>query len=364
MSSAVSLLVLGIVLELGLRWFGPFLPGSYRTGPLIEPDPDVGWRQIPSTVIWFRNQEFTVQVRTNSAGRFGPEAAEEPRRGAPRVILLGDSFVGATQMRYESTMAGLLPSLLADAGDVEVVNEGSSGYGTDQEILVLERRDARLRPDVVVLVFTVANDAWNNLWELESKHTTYAKPYFEVDPQGELVLRPPIAPSVGVTDGLRSILSRSVLLTVVKTGLIDPLTLAREQLYRLDQLGVLEQPAGAWERAWQVTSLLIVRFARDARAMGAKPLLVIAPDPCQVHADLCSGRAALSDSTVPQDRLRDAAGRAGVPVLDLLPAFRREAASGRRLYFARDLHWTADGQELAAREVARELAPLVRTSAR
>ena len=44
---------------------------------------------------------------------------------------------------------------------------------------------------------------------------------------------------------------------------------------------------------------------------------------------------------------RKAAREAGLPCIDLFPAF--GAPEGDRFYFARDGHWNVEGQELAAR---------------
>lgn len=346
-----SLIVLLIVLEVVLRMAGPFLPGAYRTGPLIEPDPELGWRHVPSAVTWFRTPEFTVRAETNAQGRLGPVVTELKVAGSSRVMLLGDSFAGATQVPYERSMAALLPGMIGRDRQVDVVNEGVSGYGTDQELLAFERSAPALGPDIAVLLFTVSNDVWNNDWALESQHPTHPKPHFRTTGDGRLELvRPPA--NVRGTERLRSILARSWLMTVLKTAIVDPLTVRDRDLgHRRRQLDVLDQPSAEWQNAWSITDALIERFGRIAASLPTAPVLVIAPDACQVHQDLCSGASHLSSSTYPQDRLRRAGAAAGIVVVDLLPAFRDAAAQGDVLYFTNDLHWTVAGQRLAA-EVA------------
>jgi hypothetical protein len=51
-------------------------------------------------------------------------------------------------------------------------------------------------------------------------------------------------------------------------------------------------------------------------------------------------------------RVREACEARGIPFVDLLPAFRREAAAGARLFEPTGIHWTAAGQDLAARLLA------------
>jgi hypothetical protein len=40
----------------------------------------------------------------------------------------------------------------------------------------------------------------------------------------------------------------------------------------------------------------------------------------------------------------------GIPVLDLLPAFRKHRVA-EKLFFEHDLHWTKAGHRLAAKEI-------------
>jgi lysophospholipase L1-like esterase len=351
--SLASLLVFAALVEIAFRVLGPFAPGYYRTGPLIEPDPVLGWRHIPSETTWFRTPEFTSRADTGRDGRLGPEVMSAA--GRPLVLLMGDSFVGATQLPYEQTMAGRLVAALPRA---VVVNDGVSGYGTDQEVLLLRREAMALRPDAIIVVFTVANDVWNDDWSLEARHPTYPKPYFDLDAAGVLDLRPLAQADIGLIDRLRPVLAHSQVLTVIKTGIIDRLLgSASDQATRLAQLDVLDEPRGEWIRAWTIAQRLVERLASEAA--GSPTLLVIAPDPCQVHADLCSGRTALSRSDVPQRLLSAAAAHAGIRVLDLTPALRTAAARGERVYFPLDLHWNAAGARLAAEAIAASAGPLL-----
>ncbi|MBI4347415.1 MAG: SGNH/GDSL hydrolase family protein [Elusimicrobia bacterium] len=339
------------MLELALRSFGPVLPGYYQTGPLIEPDPDLGWRHVPSSVVWFRTRDFTSRAEVNAQGHLGP-AVPVARTDALRVMVLGDSFAGATQLPSERSVAGLLPEHIGRA--VEVINEGVSGYGTDQEILVLERDGPLLRPDVVVLLFTVSNDVFNNDPALQHPGLTYPKPHFDLGPAGELTLVPLPRNEPSPADRIRRWLAGSSLLWVIKTGVIDPLTGTQtDPGYHRRLLEVLEEPSGEWERAWQLTDRLVQRIAGTAEAIGALPLLVIVPDACQVHSRLCP--EPFTPRAVPQARLRAVAERSGMRVVDLLPELRQAAAQGETLYFPSDLHWNEAGHAAAAAAIARSI---------
>jgi hypothetical protein len=98
----------------------------------------------------------------------------------------------------------------------------------------------------------------------------------------------------------------------------------------------------------------------EAERQSVRYALVIVPAKWQVYTD--DGRALLAAIGKPDDerwalrgpnrRLTEVADTLGVPVLDLLPVFRRTAGQGgERLYFPVDIHWTAAGHNLAAQAV-------------
>jgi hypothetical protein len=60
---------------------------------------------------------------------------------------------------------------------------------------------------------------------------------------------------------------------------------------------------------------------------------------------------------VPNSLLRDFCAQHQISFLDLMPALTEQAAAGRAVYFADDAHWNAAGHEVAARELAKFLAP-------
>jgi lysophospholipase L1-like esterase len=69
---------------------------------------------------------------------------------------------------------------------LEVINLGVSGYGTDQEYLLLQREGGQYKPDLLILVFC-ENDFVSNI--RSKMFLVYQKPLFTLDPHGLLVLR-------------------------------------------------------------------------------------------------------------------------------------------------------------------------------
>jgi hypothetical protein len=78
-------------------------------------------------------------------------------------------------VRFTNLLAAQLPRHT-------IVNAGVSGYGTDQEYLLLKRIWDHIKPDVVVLVVCVDNDRADNTQNV--RYDSF-KPYFEMMPDGE-----------------------------------------------------------------------------------------------------------------------------------------------------------------------------------
>jgi len=68
-----------------------------------------------------------------------------------------------------------------------ILNAGVSGYGTDQEYLLLQRLWPKLRPAVVVLIFCTLNDRLDNATNI--RYEGYIKPYFATGADGALELQ-------------------------------------------------------------------------------------------------------------------------------------------------------------------------------
>jgi hypothetical protein len=169
----ISLVIVALVFEVGLRLFAP------RLGNVVNDkdrfcrfDHDLGW--VP------RENVSQQGVHQNQFGLRGPDNTQLKNTGKKRVLVLGDSYVwgvGANQEELFTT-----PEVYGT--NDELINCGVSGYGTDQEYLFYLRTGQRFDVAQVVLAFTLYNDVENNL---NPKQYGYLKPYFTLN-DGQLIL--------------------------------------------------------------------------------------------------------------------------------------------------------------------------------
>jgi len=124
----------------------------------------LGWNNPSGAVM--KDEWGGMDVIINSMGFRDREYAEQKPDGVFRILVLGDSFtwgLGVSQEEiYTEVLESMLNQTLEGSPRVEVINAGISGFGTDQEYLLLQRWAKRLAPDLVVLFF-YENDIHNNI---------------------------------------------------------------------------------------------------------------------------------------------------------------------------------------------------------
>ena len=368
-------LFLGVLpIELGLRLAGPNVPLDLTMARFQVYHPEYGFFHKPGVSGWLRTDEFTSYVKFNSRGLRGPDVAIPKPADTFRVLVLGDSVVEGAQVAYEETMtARLAPALAELAGErrVESVNAGVAGFGTGQQLLFLEREGLAYQPDLVVLVFTIANDVADNSIEVakRAKLATDRRPYFGLGPGGTLQTLPFEAPPPEPLGGVRAFLrDRSVLFTTLELWW-EGKEVARAQGSAVPRLQTerevyLRELGEDWPQGWEVTEALLARVDAVARGAGAPLLVVLSPTQWQTYEDLWRDKEFMGTGsqnerrfspTAPNERLQAIAERQSLAMVDLLPAFRAEAAADALPIFRRDGHWTAHGHAVAARLVGHEL---------
>lgn len=195
----VLLLTLGLG-EAGARLLGvrPLTDASL----LWRPHPLYGWHHEPGSRDLFVKLAFTQPIEINSKGLREREIPYEKAPGTFRVLVIGDSSVASFEVPPEATYPRLVEEALRARGvDVEIVNAGVRGWGTDQALLFLEEEGLRYAPDLVLYKWTV-NDREDNA-TIHRPFRRYGKPWFDVDASGELALHGTPVPEYPYAANLR-----------------------------------------------------------------------------------------------------------------------------------------------------------------
>ena len=143
-------------------------------------DAELGWAPIPSSNSIVTNVR-TIHVQHNSLGLRDIEFSLDAQ---PTIMFLGDSFVWGLDAEANERFSDVLRTRISSH---KILAAGVSGYGTDQEYLLLKRLWAKIQPAVVVLIFCTQNDRLDNSTNI--RYEGYQKPYFATAPDGSLVLQ-------------------------------------------------------------------------------------------------------------------------------------------------------------------------------
>lgn len=120
---------------------------------------------VPNETYTHMTPEYVVELRTNAQGiRDDREFSLAPPPDTARIVLLGDSFAIGYGVNYEESVPALLEADLKQALNrpVEVINLGVSGFGTAEELLMLEKRGMQYNPDLVI-VYWHSTDPVDNI---------------------------------------------------------------------------------------------------------------------------------------------------------------------------------------------------------
>lgn len=305
------------------------------------------------------------------------------------IATLGDSFVDAmTSPREESW-----PAQLEKITGRQVQNYGTSSYGPQQELYVLEDYAIPHHPREVVLAYFAGNDlfdaerfdSWQHGgdkpgeeatgWRLKKKFRRHETLFLESVARRLLpAAQPKDSGTMRKTAGLK--FDHGVYEIPSANG--APLRFAFMPPY-LQKL-VSSRAELERSRGWELTCTAITRM-RDLCAQNGSRFNVLfipskdevywplverslSPEELQRSLDFVNSynhmpaRSAdiRANRLVQNELMREFCAGVGIPFLDLTPAFEQAAASGREVYFADDAHWNAAGHELAAQELAKFLA--------
>ena len=323
-------------------------------------DEMLGWVPKPNAEGIYAMSDSKTQIEINSKGLRDQDYDYKKPEGIKRIVVLGDSFTWGYGVEEKNIFTEILEDELLK--NIQVINMGVSGYGNDQELLFFKKDGIRYNPDLVVVAFYVGNDIINNINTVQYNHP---KPMYVLDDEdNKLILTNIPVPQKeewiekkeewieedNVTLFLsfkrfmahhshvyafisdRIVSSPNLLNLFKKIGIADKRTMPRGEQVLKRQLEL--NPYG-----WNLTKAILKEIDTVAEANNAKTFVVIIPTREQVYKNW--------DSEI-NGALVDFCKESNIPVLDLLPEFRKHAQNGEQLYFKIDRHWNANGHKLAA----------------
>lgn len=164
--------ILGFVVLLLL---GELVTRTLGATVVYEYDKTLGWRpkadfcaSIPVT-----DQSGTTYPADYSTNEFGFRAFGDLSADKKRVLFVGDSWTGDPNTSDTEAYFGVVRENLP----VEIFAIGGGGYGTLQELMLVQEFASKIEPDIFVLQYT-DNDLINNSYDLEGPRITRAQKNF------------------------------------------------------------------------------------------------------------------------------------------------------------------------------------------
>jgi lysophospholipase L1-like esterase len=336
-------------------------------------DPEVGQILAANQRARWVQEDYDVEVTTNSAGFHDIEHRVEKPTTVYRIVVLGDSFIEGLAVPIESGFTHQLKSLLqleVKDARIEVINLAVSGVGPAQYLRMLERRGVAYQPDLVLMSIYPENDIWDSYYGLSGGPS---KAFYTLGSDGTLHYLPPEASNITVK--MRPFLRRSAFLTLLREGV--SLT-AFER--KLGQLGLFQAPGVAndqpknwgvyaaalpdpWPDAYR-TTLRIIDASRDLSGRHGAEFLVITIGSVALVEDrwdeLFSSYPAAKtmrlDFHRPFTAIADLGRQQGFAVIDLAGPFHQDFLTSKTSRsWPHDGHWNHNGHRFAADIVAQYL---------
>ena len=334
----------------------------------FAPHPELGWTFTPG-----RRSGRPRQI-INPLGFRDVEHVPAKPAGTRRLVVLGDSFTAAVELRFERIYPRVLQRLLDEraAEPWEVISLAVTGWGTAQEWLALQRYGLAYAPDAVLLQF-FPNDVCNNALaaaDLCAFHDEMRPYLVEGDGGWRVTWTQPLRRRLRLHSSLYRLAERGVedLHLRWRSGSLARVPADEEaRMARAEQAERLAAAHGAAlhpfyqayaadaeqiapvAEGWSATERLIAGMAESLREAGVAFGLVVMPyEGAVVPADWearWSGDERSLGRDYPEQRLGRLAARLGVPACLLLERFEQN----RKVVLPyRKYHLSSGGHRVAA----------------
>jgi hypothetical protein len=360
-----------------------------------EYDSLLGWRKIPNlSTTRSTAGKPPVSYRINSKGIRGPEYPYKKSDNEYRILMLGDSFAEGFMVEFDDLFSEVLKSRLNRMrmnNQLEIINSGTSGWSTDQELLYFQSEGRKYNPNLIILMFYENDIAYNNLpkdWGM------YYKPLFKIKGGDLLLTNVPVPkPDIFVYHGHLEAKEKSIVKRIRKwfdtnsylykfikerinnTYALKKLVTVPHTKENTEDRDDLAMEYRTWEKkynnevraSWEITEAMIKKLQEDAAAIGSKLLVYYVPFEGSIYQEeweKLKKKYGFSyrdwDVNMPGLVLEDICKKNNISFMnptELMKMKAKEIASDRkRLYDPLDHHWTVEGNKFTGEILADHIA--------
>lgn len=359
----LSLVLAVLIAEILLRFFYP------QNLNITKLDQELSFVHKKSITSILQRQEFSTQVRISSQGLRDREFERVKPSNVTRIAIVGDSFVFGFGVEEKDTFSKILERKLnlGGAASYEVMNFGISGYGTEQELLLIKNEVLAYDPDIVVLSF-YPNDVDDNM----------RRNLFSFS-NGTLSKNPPS--SIHIFSKFRNFISwHSHLYSLTYFSVIDnqqlKITLRKWHILHSSEpdlnknhtlMRYLNDRNEDYQEAFDKTLALIQTAAYTVENHNSTFILLLIPEKEQLDESFMQELANKNkinmgdiNRTKIQQDIKTNFRASSLIILDLHKDFSKEMENGssiQELYFSIDGHWRKKGHEVAASSLYAAIGP-------
>ncbi|MCZ6672609.1 MAG: hypothetical protein O7C75_06680, partial [Verrucomicrobia bacterium] len=230
-------------------------------------DEVLGWTHTPNKIAFFKN----ARVEINARGLRDDEVPYQKPAGEFRILFLGDSQLFGDGVSSEETFTSLLE---AEFNDVQAINAGIIGYGTDQQLLFLKKEGMKYSPGLIVVALN-AYDFQDNV--SKTIRSGYAKPLFKIEGD-ELRLTNVPVPKFDIIERMnRRFRNMSHLYYFTSMGLGRTVNRGSGGTRQRYDPGSILLKAAQLENAVRVTKKILKEIAQVGQNVNAKTVVVFLP---------------------------------------------------------------------------------------
>jgi hypothetical protein len=300
--------------------------------------------------------EFRNQIIINDQGLRDKDYNYDNPEDTIRIAVLGDSFTFGYGVEMEESYPKIFEETVNQKimGEIEVINFGVPGYGTDDSLLMLSEKAVRYNPDIILLAFDGQTDLSENL---------YSEVYTM---ENDALVRNPIRP-VTISLKIRNFLSSKLHLYNLINLILQNYKSQGKWYHQLETLmhsldfnGTIytETSSKELDKAFRKTELMLLEIKKFSEEHDMDLVVFLIPSKEQVDERKLNER--LEQIGVSEDKLFVEKiqqhlilffKQNDIDFINILPEFKRENKDNS-FYFEIDGHINKDGNKLAGELVS------------